>query len=571
MVWWLGAIVALTLVALVWSATTPLVLAEPVAAQVVPASPQTPHAIPTLQTDFAGPEGADGDDDGSASRPGGQAETRAAGAGQPSPFDVSGEANHAPLRRYAGRTIVLQTDTRNDYAVELLTKLDSFLGQASTELSRALDVASQPKPTQIIVFESQERYQDYARQHAPGLVNNGGYYDGGMRTVVTYRFNNSMQLYFHELVHAMMGEQFADHHFSRYTRKNWPIWFDEGIAEYLGSFEVVGTGIRIPAQNKGKLAYLANAIANNVFIDLPSLLRAPPERFSGASMNIYYAESWGLLDFLLHSPLHKPKVAQFFRKIRQGEDGIAAFKASFGEDLTSIDAAWRVYIHEATRPAQGWVPLFSGESIDDWTIHEGGQWRAGQGEIRGQGDRNYNYLIKSEVPMTDLSYELDLQLQQGTAGLILGNNFHGEYPYYYLIEIARDAVLLKRAWSASQIEPVVQAYAEIPLGQWVHIRVQIVDRVLHMTVGGKEIITTRVDRDRYSLFGLYLYRAKVRFRNVQVHNEAVEPKAIVSTPVPAMTAVAATAGGPAATPGTRTPVAASPSKGSGTAAMAVMH
>ncbi len=498
-------------------------------------------------------QGADDPDGDSAFRPGGSGGAQAAGAGQVSPFEGNTEPNHAPLRRYTGRNIVLQTDTRNEYALELLTKLDSFIGQATGELSRVLEVAATPKPTQIIVFESQDRYQDYARQHAPGLVNNGGYYDGGMRTVVTYRFNNSMQLYFHELVHAMMGEQFADHHFSRYTRRNWPIWFDEGIAEYLGSFEVAGTGIHIPAQNKGKLAYLANAIANNVFIDLAALLKAPAERFSGASMNIYYAESWGLIDFLLHSPLHRSNVAQFFRKIRQGEDGLVAFKACFGNDLTTIDAAWRVYIHEATRPAQGWVPLFSGESIDDWTVHEGGQWRAGQGEIRGQGDRNYNYLIKSEVPMTDLSYELDLQLQQGTAGLILGNNFHGEYPYYYLIEIARDAVLLKRAWSASQIEPVVQAYAEIPLGQWVHLRVQIIDRVLHMTVGGKEILTTRVDRDRYSLFGLYLYRAKVRFRNVQVHNEQAEPKALVATTVPAMTPVANGAGGPAVTPGTRTP------------------
>lgn len=578
MAWFLGTSLALTLGTVTW-----LGLGAPLAVEVeVPASPAV-HAAPVAEPvahaaeaaeDVAGPEGA-----ADPTWPGGQAETKAAGAGQPSPFDVGSESAHAPLRRYAGRTIVLQTDTRNEYALELLTKLDSFLGQASMELSRALDVSAQPKPTQIIVFESQERYQDYARQHAPGLVNNGGYYDGGMRTVVTYRFNNSMQLYFHELVHAMMGEQFADHHFSRYTRKNWPIWFDEGIAEYLGSFEVQGTGIHIPAQNKGKLAYLANAIANNVFIDLPSLLRAPPERFSGTSMNIYYAESWGLLDFLLHSPLHKPKVAQFFRKIRQGEDGIAAFKASFGDDLTSIDAAWRVYIHEATRPAQGWVPLFSGESIDDWTIHEGGQWRAGQGEIRGQGDRNYNYLIKSEVPMTDLSYELDLQLQQGTAGLILGNNYHGEYPYYYLIEIARDAVLLKRAWSASQIEPVVQAYAEVPLGQWVHIRVQIVDRVLHMTVGGKEIITTRVDRDRYSLFGLYLYRAKVRFRNVQVHNEAQEPKAVVQAPTLPPVTAATTAGGPASTPSprgapdwsSRSPAAATSSKSSGTAPMAGMR
>ena len=432
---------------------------------------------------------------------------------------ATSESARPALRNYSGRHVVLQTDTRPEYAQELLGKLDGFIAQAHAELARVLDVPAQPRPTKVVVFETQERYQDYARLHAPGLVNNGGYYDGGLRTVVTYRYNNSMQLYFHELVHAMMGEQFGDHHFSRYTRRNWPIWFDEGIAEYLGSFDLVGGEVRIPALNKGKLAYLGNALATGDFIDLPHLLEAPAERFSGASMNIYYAESWGLLDFLLHSPGHRGKVAQFFRSVRQGDDGVAAFRAHFGDDLRALEAAWRVHLHERTRPPVGTVPLLTGESIDDWTVHEGGQWRVAQGEIRGEGDRHYNYLVKPEVPMTDLTYELDLQLQQGTTGLILGNNYHKDYPYYFLIELARDAVLLKRALSASQIEPVLQTYADLPLGQWVHLKVSVTDHLLRLAVGGKEVLSARVDRERFSLFGLYLYRAKVRFRNLQVRGE----------------------------------------------------
>ena len=495
----------------------------PVAASAPAAGPRLagrgPRALSALVQADPGPtiaalDAAGGDADGEGVYP--------AGTASIAPFDAVEPTSRAPLRHYTGKTIGLLTDTRNDYAGDLLVKLDSFIGQAHAALGRVLDVQASPKPTQIIVFESQERYQDYAREHAPGLVNNGGYYDGGMRTVVTYRFNNSMQLYFHELVHSMMGEQFNDHNFSRYTRHNWPIWFDEGMSEYLGSFEVQGSGIHIPAANKGKLAYLSNAISHNVFIDLPTLLRAPAERFSGASMNIYYAESWGLLEYLLSSPIHKTRVPLFFRKIRGGEDGVVAFKACFGEDLVTLDAAWRVHILDTAKPQVGWVSLFSGESIDDWTIHEGGQWRAGQGEIQGAGDRNYNYLIKSEMPMADFAYELDLQLQRGTAGLILGNNFHSEYPYYYLIDIARDAVMLRRAWSASQIEPVMQAYAEVPLGEWVHLRVQVIDHVLRLSVGGREVIHARVDRDRYSLFGLYLYRARVRFRNIQVRREVPE-------------------------------------------------
>ena len=464
---------------------------------------------------FGQPAPSEGDTDGESAFP--------AGTGQPAPFASEGSSARQPLRRSAGKSAVLWTDTRPEYATELLGRLDSFLAQANAELSKVLEAQVAAKPVQIYVFESQERYQEYAREHAPGLVNNGGFYDGGMRTVVTYRYNNSMQLYFHELIHAMMGEQFGDHHFTRYTRRNWPIWFDEGIAEYLGSFDLLGKEVHIPAVNKGKLAYLVNAMANNVFIDLPTLLKAPAERFSGPSMNIYYAESWGLLDFLLSSPVTRPKVAVFFKKIKGGEDGLSAFRSCFGDNLAQLDATWRAYLYERARTGPGSVQLFGGSHIDDWTIHEGGQWLAGGGEISGHGDRNYNYLIKSELPSTNFTYQLDVNLAHGTAGLILGNNFHGEYPYYYLIEIARDVVMVRRAWSASHIEPVIQAYAEVPPSTWVQVRASVADRVLRLYVGGREVLQTRVDRDRYSLFGLYLYRAQVRFRGISLLREGPSP------------------------------------------------
>ncbi|MSQ82763.1 MAG: DUF1080 domain-containing protein [Myxococcales bacterium] len=444
----------------------------------------------------------------------------AAGSGTVAPFEAAGPVSRAALRRYEGKTAVLWTDTRADYATELMERLDSFLAQAHAEMAQILDVQATPKPVQIYVFESQERYQDYAREHAPGLVNNGGFYDGGMRTVVTYRYNNSMQLYFHELVHAMMGEQFADHNFTRYTRRHWPVWFDEGMAEYLGSFELHAGKVKVPALNNGKLAYLYNALASSMFIDMASLLKAPAERFSGASMNIYYAEAWGLLQFLLSNPSNRPKMAQFFRRIKAGEDGVVAFKAAFGDDLTQLDEAWRVYLLQLAQPRPGKVALFAGDTVDDWTIHEGGQWRAANGEIAGTGDRNYNYLIKNEIPAQALTYSVDVNLQRGTAGLILGNNFHGEYPYYYLIEFSRDVVMLRRAWSASQIEPVIQAYAEVPVAEWVTVKVSVVDRVLTLWVGEREVLKARTDRDRYSLFGLYLYKAKARFRNVTLERQA---------------------------------------------------
>ena len=446
----------------------------------------------------------------------------AAGPAEAAPPVEPSSLDAMPLRVYVGEAITLRTDTSDAYARALLVKLDSFIAQANAELGRLLDVPARAVGATIVVFETQDRYQRHARRNAPGLVNNGGYYDGSNRTVVTYRYNNSMQLYFHELVHALMAEHFEDHHFSRYMRKNWPIWFDEGMSEYLGSYAVDGAGIRIPAANKGKLAYLANAIAHRAFVPLDSLLRAPASLYSGASMNIYYAESWGLLDYLARHPVHRSQLPAFFRRIRAGDDGQSAFTNCFGEDLVGFERAWRDQIQKNVEPPARGVWLFNGISIDDWTIHEGGNWGAEQGEIRGRGDRHYNYLIKGEVPLRDFRFELDLLIERGTAGLILGNNYHGEYPYYYLIDVARDAVMIRRSYTATRIEPVKQAFAEIAHGQWAHLEVTVVDRTLSVSVNGREILSAASDRDSYSLFGLYLYHASARFKNVRLQREPAE-------------------------------------------------
>ncbi len=431
-------------------------------------------------------------------------------------------ASDAPLRTWHGKAITLRTDSDERYALALVQKLDSFLAQANAELSRVLDVPMRRVAATIVVFEEQDRYQRHARRNAPGLINNGGYYDGSTRTVVTYRFNNSMQLFFHELVHAVMAEQFQDHHFSRYTRSNWPIWFDEGMSEYLGSYAVEGGGIRIPAPNKGKLAYLSNALTHRAFVPLRTLLTAPASRFSGSSMNIYYAESWGLMDYLVHHVVHRSQVPLFFRKVRAGEDGLAAFQHCFGRDLAAFESSWLAHIRRTVRPPRRPVALFSGHSIDDWTVHEGGQWDVKDGAIVGRGDKHYNYLIKSEVPLRDFTFELDMMLEDGTAGLILGNNYHGEYPYYYLVDVARDAVMLRRSYTATRIVPVKQAFADIALGKWVHLAVTVLDRTISVSVDGREVMVTRSDRESYSLFGLYLYHARARFKNARLSRERRE-------------------------------------------------
>ena len=78
-------------------------------------------------------------------------------------------------------------------------------------------------------------------------------------------------------------------------------------------------------------------------------------------------------------------------------------------------------------------------------------------------------------------------------------------------------MLLRRASSASLLEPLIQAWADIPLGKWRHVRVTVRRRELRVDVAGWEALAMRVDRDTYSPFGVHVSQAKARFKNLTVH------------------------------------------------------
>ncbi len=430
------------------------------------------------------------------------------------------------LRSLATRHFVLRTNASEAYARSLGDKLDSYVSQLNVLLPALLQERIEPIRPNIVVWERQEEYQRQARESAPQLVNNGGYYDGATRTIVTYRYNNSLQLYFHEILHAIMGEVFRDHYFFRYSRPNWPIWFDEGLAEYFGSFEADGAGVRIAARNRTKIAYLINALDTGTLVSLRSLLTAPSERYSGTSMNLYYAQAWGLVDFLVKTKPYDEAFPKFYRAIRTDVDGLTAFKQAFGDDLDKLDAEWRAHLWSLGGIPAGWNPLFNGVNIDEWTVHEGGSWTTMDQAIVGRGDENYNYLIRSDLPHTAFSLRADVLIERGTTGLILGNNFHGEYPYYYLIDLSRDHVTLRRAYSATRIATLREAQPHLPEDEWVPLLISVVDRRIQVRVNDQLVFEERDDRDRrYSLFGAYLYQGSARFRGIAVKSELPTPPA----------------------------------------------
>jgi tetratricopeptide (TPR) repeat protein len=140
----------------------------------------------------------------------------------------------------------------------------------------------------------------------------------------------------HEYVHFLIRNQ---------TSLHYPMWFDEGFAEYLsasrvrrGYFEI---GL-VPEHRLGNLNY-------SQWIPMRKIL-APEryERWSRERKSMFYAEAWALVHYLQGQPetnaSFSESMAVYLKRIESGSDSVEAFGAAFGIDDSALDRSVKRYL-----------------------------------------------------------------------------------------------------------------------------------------------------------------------------------------------------------------------------------
>jgi tetratricopeptide (TPR) repeat protein len=150
----------------------------------------------------------------------------------------------------------------------------------------------------------------------------------------------------HELVHDLLGDR---------TSKV-PLWFNEGLAEYYGSFlthdDVVEIGRPIPHH----MERLQMAPWIDIR-DLFSIDRDSPDYNEGSKAGTFYAESWALVHYLLQGRPDQPADwRRYVEQIDEGDDPLKAFEDAFGLDERGLDEELAAYVARDSWPSQR-VPL----------------------------------------------------------------------------------------------------------------------------------------------------------------------------------------------------------------------
>src|SRR5437660_793470 len=199
-----------------------------------------------------------------------------------------------------------------------------------------------PVPTTVIVFKSDSSYKPFKVN-----PNVSGYFQPGEDvnyiTLTTERASDDQpfRTIFHEYVHLLVENTMG---------ATVPLWFNEGLAEYYSTFDIKDDNRRV---------ILGDLVSNHVLylrenklLPLRTLFAVDyksPYYNEGNKMNIFYAESWMLMHYLLQgeSQKRRPQLARFIDLAGSKITVDEAFQQAFQISLDAFEKDFKTYVQGA--------------------------------------------------------------------------------------------------------------------------------------------------------------------------------------------------------------------------------
>ncbi|WP_374762945.1 tetratricopeptide repeat protein [Yunchengibacter salinarum] len=220
-----------------------------------------------------------------------------------------------------------------------------FPGELSVPLS----------PVTVVVVDDDARFADLT-----GITATRGVYRtalDGTFAVVSAERRDSMfsrsgeQVLRHEYVHHFL------HH--RYQR-TFPLWFEEGLAEFLAGFRDFDGSARFGGMNRPFWAVLREGVVSSqpvttVNVAMPraaprwasfdALMTARTRELDGfrprMGRALFYAQSWALVHHLMGNGWDDPRWRALLDRLQKGETPQAAMQASYGFGIATLDSRVR--------------------------------------------------------------------------------------------------------------------------------------------------------------------------------------------------------------------------------------
>jgi tetratricopeptide (TPR) repeat protein len=152
-------------------------------------------------------------------------------------------------------------------------------------------------------------------------------------------YEESAAITFHEYTHLLVQN----------AVRSMPVWLNEGLAEYYGTYTLV---------DRGKAATLGRPRPEHILLlrerympisDLLTVDQSSPMYNEGARRSIFYAESWAATHYLMTTrPNGAAAINTYVNQVAEGRPPVEAFRVAFGSTPEEFDKEMRVYLRGLT-------------------------------------------------------------------------------------------------------------------------------------------------------------------------------------------------------------------------------
>lgn len=249
----------------------------------------------------------------------------------------------APLRAVSARDTWTSVRTKHFFLVgnasekdirRIGVQLEQFRDVLTRLISNVNSVSA--VPVTVVVFKSDDSFKPFRPPTAAAYFQSGE--DVNYIALTSERRDeNPYAAIFHEYVHFLIKN----------NTEHVPLWFNEGLAEYYSSFEMMD----------GDRKVMIGKPINNHVLYLRQQKMLPLEMLFAVThdspiynerekQGVFYAQSWALVHYLLlgNEGKRAPQFKQFLNLLASGTAVEAAFKQAFQTDFRALEKELKQYI-----------------------------------------------------------------------------------------------------------------------------------------------------------------------------------------------------------------------------------
>lgn len=182
------------------------------------------------------------------------------------------------------------------------------------------------------------------------ITGNGGY--GGIYTMThngpAFVLNGKNGFRRGEGARHIALHEYTHHIVSSYSEWDYPLWYNEGFANYLATFTYKDGVFRVGDPYDDYAYSLRQKIWMPMTVILASMEKYPFDFSDRSKIGLqtqsqFYAQTWLAMHYLRHEEKYKGKLVEYVRRLNRGEKTIPAFEAAMGVTPEEFETELKAY------------------------------------------------------------------------------------------------------------------------------------------------------------------------------------------------------------------------------------